>query len=104
VLSSAVGTYFFGADTWTISIYGVGQPVVILVLLIIESALLWRLLGLITRQLGDPAPAAETLLGPGLAAPRTLAITAVALFFGMAAVGALYGPLAQRYLDKLLPI
>jgi hypothetical protein len=103
VLSSAVGTYFFGVDTWTLSIYGVGQPVVVLVLLIIESALLWRLLGLITRRLQDPALAVEARLGAGIARPRALAITAVALLFGMAAIGALYGPLAQRYWEKLVP-
>ncbi len=107
VLFSGLGAYFFGADAWQVSIYGLGQPGTVVVYLVILSVFMWRLLVVVTPRLRDPAQAeaeAEPLLALHLENPRRLALWATSLMVVLATLGALYGPLIERYVDRLLPL
>jgi hypothetical protein len=105
LLLSAFGAYFFGTTTWTLDVYGVGQPGVVLVFMLLEAVAIWRLLVVVSGRLRDPAaPAVETALALQLEQPRRLALWATGLLALLVPIGALYGPLAARYADKLLPL
>ena len=105
VLVSGIGAYFFGADTWQLDIYGVGQPGVVVVFMVLEALALWRALVVVTGRLRDPEqPDAAAGLALGLHQPRRLAVWATGLVVLSASLGALYGPLLARYAGRLLPL
>lgn len=104
VLYSGIGAYFFGADTWSFSVYGVAQPGVVIVLMVLEAIVLWRVLVVVTEHLRDPSqPGVPPALALKLAQPRRLALWATALAVVLPVLGALYGPLAGRYVERLMP-
>jgi RsiW-degrading membrane proteinase PrsW (M82 family) len=39
ILLSGLGVYFFGADTWRLDVFGIGQPGVVLVFMVLEVCL-----------------------------------------------------------------
>lgn len=105
VLFSGIGAYFFGADTWQLNVYGVGQPGVVVVFMLLEAIVLWRALVVVSGRLGDPTqPDAAAGLALRLHQPRRLAVWATGLMLVCAALGALYGPLLARYAARLLPL
>jgi hypothetical protein len=105
VLVSRIGSYFLGADTWSFSIYGIGQPGVMVVFIVLEAIALWRLLWVVSGRLRDSAaPSPETGLALHLERPRRLALWAVALLLVLVPVGALYGPLLARNGGQLSPV
>ena len=105
VLLSGVGAYFFGAESWSIDVYGLGQPGVVIVFMLLEAAALWRLLPLVTERLRDPALGAEApTIELAMAQPRRLALWAAGLMFVLVPLGALYGPLVARYAVRLTPL
>ena len=105
ILFSGIGAYFFGTDTWSFNVYGIGQPGVVTLFMVLEAIALWRLLVVVTDRLRDPGqPEAEPLLALRLEQPRRLALCATGLLLVLVLLGALYGPLLGRYADKLLPI
>ena len=104
VLMSGAGAYFFGTDTWQLNIYGVGQPGVVAVFMVLEAIALWWLLLTVTARLRDPETLALTsALSLHLEQPRRLALWATGLLAVLVPIGALYGPLLARYADRLLP-
>ncbi|MFQ5811723.1 MAG: HEAT repeat domain-containing protein [Anaerolineae bacterium] len=105
VLYSSFGAYFFGTDTWTFNIYGVGLPGAVLVLMILEILFMWRILLTITARLREPgAREPETLLALRLHEPRRLALWASALLVIFVPVAALWDPLLGRHLSQMLPV
>jgi hypothetical protein len=105
VLLSGIGAYFFGADTWQLNIYGAGQPGAVVVFLALEAITLWRLLVVVTRHLRDPnRPEVAADLALRLDRPRRLALWASGLLLVLVPLGALYGPLVERYARRLLPL
>jgi RsiW-degrading membrane proteinase PrsW (M82 family) len=105
LLLSTFGAYTFGTDTWQISIYGIGQPGIILVFMLLETLALWRVLILVTVQLHPSAtPSAEPLLALHLERPRRLALWAIGLLLLLVPLGALYAPLLERYVPRLAPL
>jgi hypothetical protein len=106
VLLSAAGAYFFATDSWRIDVYGVGQPVIVLVFMVLEAVALWRLLVLVTGQLagGDAASQVDASVRLHLERPRRLAVWALGLLAIVVPIGALYGPLLARYADRLAPL
>ena len=105
VLFSGIGAYFFGTETWTFNIYGIGQPGVVTLFMVLEAIALWRLLIVVTGRLRDPKqPEVETALALHLERPRRLALWATGLLVLLVPLGALYGPLLARYGDRLLPV
>jgi RsiW-degrading membrane proteinase PrsW (M82 family) len=104
VLMSSAGAYFFGTDTWRLNIYGVGQPGVVAVFMVLEAVALWWLLLTVTARLRAPGtPALESALSLHLEQPRRLALWATGLVAVLVPIGALYGPLLSRYAGRLLP-
>jgi hypothetical protein len=105
VLYSDIGAYVFGADAWRLDIYGVGQPGVVMVFILLEAIALWRLLAVVTARLREPDRAgADVAPGLSLAQPRQLALWAAALAAVLVPLGALYAPLLARYAARLLPM
>lgn len=105
ILLSAAGAYFFATDTWRVDVYGIGQPGIMLVFMVLEAVALWRLLVLTTDRLAAGSEAAvESGLRLHLERPRRLAFWATAVLVIVVPIGALYGPLLARYADRLLPI
>ena len=106
VLLSAAGAYFFATDSWRIDVYGVGQPVIVLVFMVLEAVALWRLLALVTGQLGggDGASQVDASVRLHLERPRRLAVWALGLLLIVVPIGSLYGPLLARYADRLAPL
>jgi RsiW-degrading membrane proteinase PrsW (M82 family) len=105
VLFSGIGAYFFGTEAWRFNIYGLGQPGIVVVFMIVEAIALWRLLVVVAGRLRDPEePEIDTALALHLERPRRLALWATGLVLVLVPVGALYGPLVARYVDKLLPV
>lgn len=105
LLLSAAGTYFFATDSWRVDVYGIGQPGIVLVFMVLESVALWRLLVLTTDRLaGGSETAVESGLRLHLERPRRLAVWALGLLLVIVPIGALYGPLLARYADRLVPI
>ncbi|MBI4497028.1 MAG: PrsW family intramembrane metalloprotease [Chloroflexi bacterium] len=104
VLYSGIGVYFFGEGTWQLSIYGVGQPGVVMVFMVLEALALWRLLFLVTARLRGPEqPELAPLLALHLEQPRRLAVWATGVLVLLVPLGALYGPLLARYGEHLRP-
>ena len=104
LLFSSMGAYFFGTDTWQLNIYGVGQPGAVILIIVLEAILLWRLLLVVTSRLRDSAqPETEHLLGLRLEQPRRLALAATVAVSLVVPIAALYGPLVARYLNIALP-
>jgi hypothetical protein len=100
VLYSSFGEHFFGAESWTFDIYGVGLPGAVLVLMALEVALMWRVLFIVTAQLRDPGAGEPRLVGAlGLSDPRRLALWACGLLLILVPIGALWGPLIGRHLS-----
>jgi RsiW-degrading membrane proteinase PrsW (M82 family) len=104
LLFSAAGAYFFATDTWEVDVYGLGQPGIVLVFMVLEAVALWRLLVLVTDQLAGASQTVAGGLNLGLDQPRRLAAWAVGLMLIVVPIGALYGPLLTRYADRLIPI
>jgi RsiW-degrading membrane proteinase PrsW (M82 family) len=104
LLFSAAGAYFFATDTWEVNVYGLGQPGIVLVFMVLEAVALWRLLVLVTDQLAGSSQTVAGGLNLGLDQPRRLAVWAVGLMAIAVPIGALYGPLLTRYADRLIPI
>lgn len=105
ILLSAAGAYFFATESWRVDVYGLGQPGIVLVFLVLESIALWRLLGLMTDRLAGGSDAAvDSGLRLHLERPRRLAVWALGLLLVVVPIGALYGPLLARYADRLVPI
>jgi RsiW-degrading membrane proteinase PrsW (M82 family) len=104
ILYSGIGARYFGTEAWQFSVYGVGQPGVIVVFMLLEAVALWRLLLVVTDRLRDPAqPEPAAALALRLQQPRRLALWAAGLFVLLVPVGALYGPLLAQYASRLLP-
>jgi hypothetical protein len=102
VLLSAAGAYVFGADAWRLDVYGIGQPGVVIVFMVLEAAGLWRLLVAVTDQLRDSqVPVATPILDLHLEQPARLALWATGLLVVLVPVGALYAPLLARYTSRL---
>ncbi len=105
LIFSAAGAYFFAADTWRVSIYGLGQPTIVVVFMALEAIALWRLLILVTDQLRGGAEATiESGLGLHLDEPRRLAVWAAGVVLIVVPIGLLYGPLLARYADRMVPL
>jgi hypothetical protein len=105
VLYSGIGARFFGTETWEISVYGLGQPGIVAVFMVLEAIALWRLLVVVTGRLRDPAqPEPAAALALHLEEPRRLALWATGLVVVLVPVGALYGPLLARYVSYLWPL
>lgn len=104
LIFSAAGAYFFTTDTWEISVYGLGQPGVVLVFMALEAIALWRLLLLVTDQLRGNEATVAGGLGLRLNEPRRLAAWAVGVTLVVVPIGLLYGPLLARYADRMIPI
>ena len=105
VLFSGVGAYFFGTETWRLNVYGLGQPGIVIVFMVLEAIALWRLLVVVTDRLRDPArPTVEPALALHLEQPRRLAVWAAGLLLVLVPLGALYGPLLARYVNRLVPL
>jgi hypothetical protein len=105
VLFSDIGSYVLGVETWRVDVYGLGQPGVVLVVMLIEAAALWWLLGFVTDRLQDPALGKEPpRLELALRRPRRLALWATGLMFVLVPIGALYGPWLACYAQRLVPL
>jgi RsiW-degrading membrane proteinase PrsW (M82 family) len=105
ILLSAAGAYFFATDSWRVDVYGLGQPGIVLVFMVLESIALWRLLVLTTDRLaGSSEAAVDAGLRLHLERPRRLALWALGLLAVVVPIGALYGPLLARYADRLVPL
>jgi hypothetical protein len=105
ILLSAAGAYFFATDSWRVDVYGLGQPGIVLVFMVLESIALWRLLVLMTDRLaGGSAGEVDSGLRLHLERPRRLAVWALGLLAIVVPIGALYGPLLARYADRLVPL
>jgi RsiW-degrading membrane proteinase PrsW (M82 family) len=105
VLLFGFGSYFFGADTWKLTLYSIGQPGIVIVFLLLETIALWRLLMIVTDCLRDPlATSVESGLALQLDQPRRLALWAVGLLAVLVSIGAIYGPLLARYSSRLVPV
>jgi hypothetical protein len=105
ILLSGLGAYFFGADTWRLDVFGIGQPGVVLVFMLLEALALWRLLVAVSDQLREPgAPKIEPLMTLHLDQSRRLAIWASSLLILAVPIGALYGPLVGRYASRMLSL
>ena len=86
-------------------VYGLGQPGIVLVFMVLESIALWRLLVLMTDRLaGGSEAAVDSGLRLHLERPRRLAVWALGLLAIVVPIGALYGPLLARYADRLVPL
>jgi hypothetical protein len=103
LIFSAAGAYFFATDTWRVDVYGLGQPGIVLVFMVLEAITLWRVLILTTDQLRGDAPV-ETGLGLRLDEPRRLAAWAMGVILVVVPIGLLYGPLLSRYADRMIPL
>ena len=78
------------------------EPGVVLVFMLAEVVLLWRLLVVVSDHLREPGRAEdEPLLALHLEQPRRLAVWAGALVAIAVPIGALYGPLLGRYASSL---
>src|SRR5262249_24812419 len=105
ILLSTAGAYVFGADTWRLDLYGLGQPGVVVVFMVLEALALWRVLVLMAHQLRDKrAPVAIPLLDLHLEQPARLAVWATALLVVIVPIGALYALLLERYTNKLFSL
>jgi hypothetical protein len=105
LLLSTLGAYVFGPDTWQINVYGIGQPGVILVCMLLETLVLWRVLFIVTAQLREPNLAtAQPSVGLHLERPRRLALWSIGLLVLLVPLAALYAPLVQQYMVKLMPL
>ncbi|MBI4491536.1 MAG: PrsW family intramembrane metalloprotease [Chloroflexi bacterium] len=105
ILYSGLGAYFLGTTSWELNVYGIGQPGVMIVALLVEAIAMWRLLFLVTAWLRHPARSeSPPLLGLHLEHPRTLALWATAAALLVVPLAALYGPLLARYLQIALPV
>lgn len=103
ILFSSVGAYFFGTDTWRVSIYGVGQPAIVVLFLLVEAAVLWRMLALVADSLRHDHEV-RLALPFHLDQPRRLAVWAVGVSLIVVSIGVLYGPLLARYSDRFVPL
>jgi hypothetical protein len=104
LIFSAAGAYFFATDTWEVSVYGLGQPGIMLVFMALEAIALWRLLFLVTDQLRGDGMTVMGGLRLRLDEPRRLAVWATGVMLVTVPIGILYGPLLARYADRMLPI
>jgi RsiW-degrading membrane proteinase PrsW (M82 family) len=105
LLYSDLGIHLLGAESWTINIYGIGQPGIVVVFMALEALALWRLLVVVTDRLRDPSqPPIETALSLHLERPRRLALWAAGLMLILVPTAALYGPLIARYAYRLMPV
>jgi hypothetical protein len=104
LIFSAAGAYFFAADTWRVSVYGLGQPGIVLVFMALEAFALWRLLLLTTDRLRGGSEEVDGGLGLRLDEPRRLAGWALGVVLVIVPIGVLYGPLIARYADRLTPL
>ncbi|PZS05844.1 MAG: hypothetical protein DLM70_05910, partial [Chloroflexi bacterium] len=104
VLFSDVGAHFFGAERWTLNIYNVGQPGVVIVFMLLETILLWQLLVRVSAGLRASKDVDDVPLPPlRRVSPRKLAIYAAVAVAVATSLGALYGPLVQNYSRHVLP-
>ncbi|MBI2954701.1 MAG: PrsW family intramembrane metalloprotease [Chloroflexi bacterium] len=104
ILISDIGAYFFGTATWQLDIYGIGQPGVVMIVLVLEAVLLWRILLLVSSRLRDAeSPEIEPLVEMRLEQPRRLALLALAAMLLVVPISALYGPLVARYAAIAFP-
>lgn len=105
ILYSDLGAYLLGAESWQLNIYGIGQPGVVIVFMLLEAIALWRLLVLVTRNLAsEENVVAEPFLALHLEQPRHLALWAGAALFLVVPIAMLYGPLVARYWSIAYPI
>lgn len=104
LIFSAAGAYFFATDTWEVSVYGLGQPGIVLVFMALEAIALWRLLLLVTDRLRGGETTVTGGLGLRLDEPRRLAAWGVGVVLVVVPIGLLYGPLLARYADRMIPI
>ena len=104
LIFSTAGAYFFATDTWRISVYGLGQPGIVLAFMALEAIALWRLLILTTDRLRGGSEAVDGGIGLRLNEPRRLAVWALGLILVIVPIGMLYGPLVTRYADRLTPL
>jgi RsiW-degrading membrane proteinase PrsW (M82 family) len=104
LLFSAAGAYFFATDSWRVDVYGLGQPGIVLVFMVLEAVALWRLLVLTTDQLAGGPGVVDPGLRLHLERPGRLAVWATGLLLVIVPIGALYGPLLARYADRLVPL
>jgi RsiW-degrading membrane proteinase PrsW (M82 family) len=105
LLLSTLGAYVFGADTWQINVYGIGQPGVILACMLVETLVLWRVLFIVTAQLREPNLAtAQPSVGLHLERPKRLALWSIGLLVLLVPLAALYAPLVEPYMIKVMPL
>jgi RsiW-degrading membrane proteinase PrsW (M82 family) len=102
VLFAGIGARYFGTQSWTVNIYGLGQPAAVVLFMLIEAAMLWRLLFAVTKGLREEKEA-RISLKMRFSQPRRLALWGVSSMAVLASVGALYGPLIAAYGHLFLP-
>jgi hypothetical protein len=104
ILLSAAGAYVFGTDAWQLDVYGIGQPGVVIVFMVLEAMALWRILVVVTGQLREShaGPSANWAIHVHLEQPARLAVWATGLLVLIVPIGALYAPLLERYTTTLL--
>ncbi|MHB1133522.1 MAG: PrsW family glutamic-type intramembrane protease [Chloroflexota bacterium] len=105
ILYSGLGRYFFGTEVWTVDTYGLGEPGIVVVLLLLQAVIQWRLLYVLSGRLREGVEAkGEPFVGLRLERPHRLAVWAAASFVVVLSLSALYGPAVTRYLGVLMPV
>jgi len=99
LLMSDFGAYYFHTRTWEVTVFDVGLPGALLVLLVLLSLLMWRMLWLVTGLLRGRQPG---LMPSRLSNPRQLAGLALSLLLITVPVGALAAPIIADYIPRLL--
>jgi hypothetical protein len=99
LLMSAFGAYYFHTRTWEVTVFDVGLPGALLVLLVLLSLLMWRMLWLVTGRLRGARP---EIIPWSLGNARQLARVALGLLLVTVPVGALAAPIIADYIPRLL--
>lgn len=103
LLLTDFGAYYFNSREWQVSIFDIGLPVALMVLLIILGLLMWRILWVVTDRLRRGER--DLLLAPPrLASARQLSAVALALLLMMVPVGALAAPIIRDYIPLLVGV
>jgi RsiW-degrading membrane proteinase PrsW (M82 family) len=100
ILYGAFGAYWFDAREWELTVFDVGLPGAVLILLVLLGVLMWRILWVATARLSSDVPVG--LAPRRVESPRQLAAFALATVLVLVPVGALAGPLIADYAPRLL--